>query len=102
MKLDNDIHNYYEYLVIEHLTHRDVDQDPDYIADLCCLVLNQLPPRYIRYQVDMAFYLPKHERIEMEIKVKEAIDRSIDYLNKMTDRETPLTTFPVPPKESST
>jgi hypothetical protein len=89
MKLDNDIHNYYEHLVLAHLeimaiaTHK----DSDYIADLSCIVLNQLPPRYIRYQVDMAFYLPHHERIEMEMKVKETIERAMSYLDNKDLRE---------------
>ncbi len=89
MKLDDDINNFYEHLVVEHLSIRGLDKtrEPDYIADLSCIVLNQLPPRYIRYQVDMAFYLPQHERIEMEMKVKEAIDRAIEYLDSKDMRD---------------
>lgn len=83
MKLDDDINNFYEHLVVEHLTLRGLDKnkDQDYLADLSCIVLNQLPPRYIRYQVDMAFYLPQNERLEMEKKVKDAIDRALEYLD---------------------
>ena len=57
MKLDDDIHNYYEHLVLERITQLGLDQtkSTDYLADLCCLALNQVPPRYIRYEVDMAF-----------------------------------------------
>lgn len=89
MKLDNDIHNFYEHIVLEHLGLMGMDKtkDADYIADLSCIVLNQLPPRYIRYQVDMAFYLPQHERIEMEIKVKETIERAVSYLDSKDLRE---------------
>jgi hypothetical protein len=83
MKLDDDISNFYEHIMIERLAIMGVDKNKnsDYIADLSCIVLNNLPPRYIRYQVDMAFYLPQHERIEMEIKVKESIDRAMAYLD---------------------
>lgn len=83
MKLDDDISNFYEHLVIERLSAMGLDKvkDTDYIADLSCIVLNQLPPRYIRYQVDMAFYLPQYERLDMEMKVKESIDRAIEYLD---------------------
>lgn len=89
MKLDDDINNFYEHLVIEHINLRGLDKsrEQDYLADLSCIVLNQLPPRYIRYQVDMAFYLPQHERIEMEMKVKEAIDRAIEYLDSKDLRQ---------------
>ncbi len=56
MKLDDDIHNYYEHLVLQRVTELGLDstKSPDYLADLCCLALNQVPPRYIRYEVDMA------------------------------------------------
>ncbi|WP_199611195.1 late competence development ComFB family protein [Flocculibacter collagenilyticus] len=94
MKLDNDIHNYYEHLVIEHLTELGIDKtkSADYVSDLSCIVLNQLPPRYIRFQVDMAFYMPQHDRIEMEMKVKEAIERAINYLDSKDLRKQHETT----------
>jgi hypothetical protein len=64
VKLDDDIHNYYEHLVLEKLSALDINKikTDDYLAGLTCLVLNQLPPRYIRHEVDMAFYLPVSER----------------------------------------
>ena len=83
MKLDTDIHNYYEQLVLEKIESLDIEKkhDADYIADLTCLVLNQLRPRYIRFEVDMAFYLPASERQQMEMNVINAIDLSLNYLN---------------------
>ena len=83
MKLDDDIHNYYEHLVLERLTELglDTEKSPDYLADVCCLALNQVPPRYIRYEVDMAFYLPQSERIQMEMNVAHAVDKAIKFLN---------------------
>ncbi|MDP4534942.1 late competence development ComFB family protein [Alkalimonas collagenimarina] len=82
MTLNDDIHNYYEKLVIDHISEQglDKDKDPDYLADLSCIVLNQLPPRYIRYEVDMAFYLPQSERFEMQMKVEEAVRKAVDFL----------------------
>jgi len=84
MKLDDDIHNYYEHLVLEHLTELGLQstKQPDYLADLCCLALNQVPPRYIRYEVDMSFYLPQSERKQMEMNVRHAVDKAIKYLNE--------------------
>ncbi|MDO6567191.1 late competence development ComFB family protein [Alteromonas sp. 1_MG-2023] len=83
MKLDDDIHNYYEHLVLERVTELGLDnsKSPDYLADLCCLALNQVPPRYIRYEVDMAFYLPQSERNQMEMNVTYAVDNAIKYLD---------------------
>jgi hypothetical protein len=82
MKISDDIHNYYEKLVMQHFTSSKFDEkyDEDFIADLTCVVLNQLPSRYIRHEVDMAFYLPASERFEMETKVKEAISKSIEFM----------------------
>jgi hypothetical protein len=82
MKISDDIHNYYEKLVMQHFTLSKFDEkyDEDFLADLTCVVLNQLPTRYIRHEVDMAFYLPASERFEMESKVKAAIAKSIEFM----------------------
>lgn len=82
MKISNDIHNYYENLVVQQfaLSKFDEKYDNDFIADLTCVVLNQLPTRYIRHEVDMAFYLPASERFEMETKVKTAISKALEFM----------------------
>ena len=84
MKLDDDIHNYYEHLVLERIAELGLDKNksPDFVADLCCLALNQVPPRYIRYEVDMAFYLPQSERQQMEMNVENAIEKAIKFLDQ--------------------
>ena len=84
VKLDDDIHNYYEHLVLERISKLGLDKtkSPDYLADLCCLALNQVPPRYIRYEVDMAFYLPQSERNQMEMNVEHAISKGLKYLDE--------------------
>ena len=68
---------------MQHFTLSKFDEkyDEDFIADLTCVVLNQLPTRYIRHEVDMAFYLPASERFEMESKVKVAITKSLEFMN---------------------
>ncbi|GAA6170900.1 late competence development ComFB family protein [Colwellia sp. KU-HH00111] len=82
MNISDDIHNYYEKLVIEYfaLSKFDEKYDDDFIADLFCVVLNQLPTRYIRHEVDMAFYLPASERFEMESKVKKAVSKAVEFM----------------------
>ena len=86
MKLDDDIHNYYEHLVLEQIQAMGFyqSQTTDFIADLTCLVLNQLPPRYIRYEVDIAFFLPLSERTQMETNVSLAVTTAIGYLETHT------------------
>ena len=82
MKISDDIHNFYEKLVVQRFAELKVEEnyDSDFIADLTCVVLNQLPTRYIRHEVDMAFYLPASELFEMETKVKDAISKSIEFM----------------------
>ena len=88
MRISDDIHNYYEKLVMQYFASAKFDEkyDVDFIADLTCVVLNQLPTRYIRHEVDMAFYLPPSARFEMEDKVKKAITKALEFM--VTSRAT--------------
>lgn len=82
MKISDDIHNYYEKLVTQHFVSLKIAErfDEDFISDLVCVVLNQLPTRYIRHEVDMAFYLPASERFEMENNVKVAVSKALEFM----------------------
>lgn len=83
MKLDDDIHNYYEHLVLERIEELGLTKSKpeDYIADLCCLALNQIPPRYIRFEVDMSFYLPQNEKQQMEMNAVNALNQAMEFLD---------------------
>lgn len=73
------VHNYYEGMVFEAL-HKKLGErygSNDYTADIACVALNHLPPRYIRHDVDMAFYLSPNERHEMFEKVEKAVNQAI-------------------------
>lgn len=87
MRLDDDIHNFYEKLVLEEIEKRKLNgrYNDDVMADFCCTVLNQLPPRYIRYDVDMAFYLTQTDRLDMQQRVELAINFAIDQIAKKKD-----------------
>ena len=84
MKLADDIHNYYEHLVLEKIDTLGLSKSKseDYIADLSCLALNQIPPRYIRHEVDMSFYLPQNEKQQMEMNVLDAIEKALNFLDQ--------------------
>jgi hypothetical protein len=84
MKLDDDVHNYYEHLVLERIEVLGLDKtkDEDYLADLCCLALNQIPPRYIRFEVDMSFYLAQSERQQMEMNAVNAVNQAISFMDE--------------------
>ncbi|MFT5635826.1 MAG: hypothetical protein ACI89T_001280 [Cognaticolwellia sp.] len=84
MKISHDINNYYEKLVSQHFAVLKLEDNysDEFIADLVCVVLNQLPTRYIRHEVDMAFYLPASERFEMENNVKVAIAKALKFMKE--------------------
>ena len=53
-----EIRNYYEVLLMEMLRDEGLMEElpEEYLADLCCVTLNQLPVRYIRHLVDTYFF----------------------------------------------
>ncbi|MEN8169822.1 MAG: late competence development ComFB family protein [Pseudomonadota bacterium] len=70
------IHNYYEPLVIERVMNtvaKDSDYNEDYLKDIACLALNQLPAHYVCHDVDMAFFLTTRERERMQHNIIEAV-----------------------------
>ena len=50
------------------------------IADVACVALNRLPPRYIRHAVDNLFYLTERERAEVETAVREAVKFGFEFV----------------------
>ena len=78
------IHNFYEGLVFEELNRVLAGREigGDYIADAACVALNHLPPRYIRHDVDMMFYLSPDEKQEMDDKVKEAVQKAVTFVDQ--------------------
>ncbi len=83
------IHNYYERMVQEEIQRAlpDRQHEFDLLADIACVALNHLPPRYIRYQVDMVFYLSPRERMEMEDKVTKAVADAIVFVEARGHRD---------------
>ncbi|TMH10827.1 MAG: hypothetical protein E6H65_11555 [Betaproteobacteria bacterium] len=50
------------------------------LADIACVALNRLPPRYIRHEVDFAFYLTDRERSENEHAINEAVAFAFEFV----------------------
>ncbi len=79
------MHNYYESLVTEHIMStlaHEGDYSDDYLEDVACLALNQLPARYVRHDVDMAFFLSTRERERMQQAIVEAVLSAIRTINE--------------------
>jgi hypothetical protein len=52
----------------------------DLLADVVCVALNRLPPRYIRHNVDFSFYLSDKERVESERAVHDAVHYAFEFV----------------------
>lgn len=86
MAIVNHISNYYEQVVAEEI-HRQLDKRPkeesiDFMADVACVALNRLPPKYYRYEVDMAFYMSPNELFEVKDRVESTVKEAIEFVER--------------------
>jgi len=85
MILDN-IHNHYEKLVFDetlaHQAKTGKSLDEGMLEDVVCVALNNLPARYVRHSVDIAFYLTLPEREKMDKLVRNAVKDAFKLVNK--------------------
>ncbi|MDH0866230.1 late competence development ComFB family protein [Mitsuaria sp. GD03876] len=56
------------------------ENDGELLADIACVALNRLPPRYIRHEVDYSFYLTEQEREDVEAAIKEAVSYAFTFV----------------------
>ncbi len=71
------MHNYFERLVLDALVARQLDIDDDALVDIACVALNELPAKYIRHEVDMAYFTDPTELAAMQGRVMRAVDLAI-------------------------
>jgi hypothetical protein len=78
------IHNYHERLVVQEVLNtserfQHMAQD-DLLADVACVALNRLPPRYMRHEVDLIFYLSERERAETDQMIEQAVQYAFEFV----------------------
>lgn len=82
----SEIHNYFEHLVFDyinlHIIPSSNDKPDDYFLDIACVALNKLPTKYVRYEVDMAFYLQQDDRETMRTSVRDAVKEAKLYIDE--------------------
>jgi len=86
------LHNYYERLVVQEVfdqSERVQQGDRDFLADVACVALNRLPPRYIRHDVDMTFFMSPQDMMEIERKVTQAVTDALNYVESRERGENP-------------
>jgi hypothetical protein len=79
------VHNIHENAVFEAVaraaaTHPGVAANPDLLADVACVALNRVPPRYIRHDVDLAFFLTERERADNERAIADAVEQAYAFV----------------------
>jgi hypothetical protein len=57
---------------------------PDLLADVACVALNRLPPRYIRHAVDFAFFQGESEREQELQAVTQAVEFAFGFVQART------------------
>jgi len=86
------IHNHHERAVFEEvLAQAKVRPSVEarLLADIACVALNQLPPRYIRHDVDFNFYLSAAERQHNEQQVRDSVAYAFDFVVARTRMRLP-------------
>ena len=61
-----------------------IADDPELLADVACVALNRLAPRYIRHEVDFVFYLSERERGDSERQLGEAVEYAFGFVQART------------------
>ena len=91
MSVIKHIRNYYEQLVSDEIRYRLKEEhlytDDDFITDIACVALNRLPTRYIRYEVDMAFYLTQDELLDTRKRVAHAVSEAFKFVEQHRRQE---------------
>ncbi|MEX1226421.1 MAG: late competence development ComFB family protein [Marinobacter sp.] len=81
MSLLDTIDNFYEKLVADAVDDARTEGDSkDLLADIMCVALNRLPPRYYRHKIDMMFYLADPEMQEMRDRVAAVVADARAYV----------------------
>jgi len=61
-----------------------IAHNPELLADVACVALNRLAPRYIRHEVDFVFYLSERERGDSERQLLDAVEYGFGFVQART------------------
>lgn len=78
------IHNHHERAVfdavLEAAPRFPAIDAPELLADVACVALNRLAPRYIRHDVDFSFYQTEKERAEAQRATERAVAFAFEFV----------------------
>jgi hypothetical protein len=72
------VHNYNDEAVFRSI-NESAFQYP-LLADVACVALNRLPPRYVRHDLDTNFYMSDDARARFDAAVKTAVSFAFDFV----------------------
>lgn len=83
------VHNFHEATVYQAVLdlasdYPTIEACDELLADVACVALNHLPPRYIRHAVDMSFYMSDQERLRTETAVQTAVRAAFGFVQSRT------------------
>jgi hypothetical protein len=79
------VQNHYERAVFERILESRWDYpliSDEALPDVACLALNKLPVRYVRYPVDLCFYMTNKDRGDMNQAVHEAVHDALRFMSE--------------------
>ena len=74
----------YDAVLRQTAQYAGLQHDPQLLADVACVALNRLPPRYIRHQVDFVFYLSERDRGDSERQLHGAAEYAFGFVQART------------------
>jgi len=74
----------YDAVLAHAAQYPGIGHNEELLADVACVALNRLPPRYIRHQVDYVFYLSEAEREASQRALAEAVDHAFGFVQART------------------
>ena len=83
------VHNFFERVIFHEVAQRPSghpDMNGELLADVACVALNRIAPRYIRHDVDLMFYLTESERHQMEQNIESALQFAFDFVRERRQR----------------
>jgi hypothetical protein len=83
------IHNHQERAVFERVlamapSYPAMAADAELLADVACIALNSLRPRYVRHDIDMHFFTSNEERARNDASVHAAVEAAFARLARTT------------------
>jgi hypothetical protein len=87
------VHNFNEAAIFREITraaalYPALSDQPELLADVACVALNRMSPRYIRSSVDAIFYMSDDDRSRHAIAVTAAVKFAFEFVQSRTARGT--------------